>query len=60
MTNYTVWTLTDPREDDPRDNLDVIIFNAALGYVQAIEYKEEKVFVISEEQFSKVEDFLNN
>ena len=45
--SYNLWTLTELRKDDPRAYLDVIIF----GKIQAIEYQENKVFVISEEQY---------
>jgi len=49
--SYNLWTLTELRKDDPRAYLDVIVFNAIFGKIQAIEYQENKVFVISEEQY---------
>ena len=60
MTNYeyNLWRLTEPPEDDPRTYLDVIISNVQLGVVQAIQYRENKVFVISEEQYSQIEKYL--
>lgn len=51
---YNLWTLTEHRRDDPRDYLETIVINAKFGKVQAIEYKNEKVFVVSEEQYKKV------
>ena len=50
--SYNLWTLTELRKDDPRAYLDVIIF----GKIQAIEYQENKVFVISEEQYKKLQN----
>lgn len=56
MTNYkyNLWTLTELRKDDPRDYLDIIIFNANFGKIQAIQYQNYKVFIISEEQYNKL------
>lgn len=57
MTNeYNLWELIELREDDPRAYLDVIISNATLGITQAIQYQENKVFVISEKQYNKLQD----
>jgi len=53
---YNSWTLTELREDDPRICLDVIVSNARLGIIQAIHYQENKVFVISEEQYNKLQN----
>ena len=60
MTNngYNLWKLAEPPEDDPRTYLDVIISKVQLGVVQAIQYRENKVFVISEEQYSQIEKYL--
>ena len=38
--NYNLWTLTELRKDDPRAYLDIIVFNARFGNIQAIEYQE--------------------
>jgi len=51
---YNLWTLTELRKDDPREYLDVIIYNAKFNKVQAIKYKDETVFVISEIQYKKL------
>jgi len=53
---YNLWTLTELRKDDPRDYLDIIIFNARFGKIQAIQYQENKVFVISEELYNKLQN----
>lgn len=56
MTNeYNLWKLTELSEDDPRAYLDVIVSNARLGIIQAIQYQESRVFVISEEQYNKLQ-----
>ena len=56
MTNreYNLWTLTELRQDDPRNYLDVIIQNAKFDKVQAIQYQDDTVFVISESQYKKL------
>ena len=56
MTNreYNLWTLTELRQDDPREYLDVIIQNAKFDKVQAIKYQDDTVFVISELQYKKL------
>jgi sulfur relay (sulfurtransferase) DsrF/TusC family protein len=55
MTNreYNLWSLTELRQDDPREYLDIIIANAKYDKVQAIKYKGDTVFVISENQYKK-------
>ena len=58
--NYNLWTLTELRKDDPRAYLDIIVFNARFGNIQAIEYQKNKVFVISEEQYKKLIKYLNH
>ena len=40
--------------DDPRDYLETIVLNAKFDKVQAIKYKDEMVFVISEKQYQKL------
>ncbi|MCE2731421.1 MAG: hypothetical protein LW599_04980 [Rickettsiaceae bacterium] len=54
--DYNLWTLTELRKDDPRNYLEIIVFNARFGKVQAIQYQENKVFVISEEQYQKLKN----
>jgi hypothetical protein len=54
--SYNLWTLTELRKDDPRNYLEIIVFNARFGKVQAIQYQENKVFVISEEQYQKLKN----
>lgn len=54
--SYNLWTLTELRKDDPRAYLDIIIFNARFGKIQVIQYQENKVFVISEEQYNKLQN----
>ena len=53
-----LWTLTELKKDDPRNYLEIIVFNARFGKVQAIQYQENKVFVISEEQYQKLKNKL--
>ncbi len=56
MTNheYNLWTLTELRKDDPREYLDIIIVNAKFDKVQAIQYQDDTVFVISKVQYEKL------
>jgi len=56
MTNreYNLWTLTELREDDPREYLDIKIANAKYEKVQAIQYQGDTVFVVSELQYIKL------
>jgi len=54
IREYNLWTLTELRQDDPRNYLDVIIQNAKFDKVQAIKYKDDTVFVISESQYQKL------
>ena len=56
MSNYeyNLWTLTELRKDDPREYLELIIANAKFDKVQAIKYRDDTVFVISEEQYNKL------
>jgi hypothetical protein len=54
IKDYNLWTLTELRQDDPREYLDVIIQNAKFDKVQAIKYKEDTVFVVSEKQYDKL------
>jgi hypothetical protein len=52
--SYNLWTLAELRKDDPRNYLEIIVFNARFNKVQAIQYQGNKVFVISEEQYQKL------
>jgi hypothetical protein len=54
IREYHLWTLTELRQDDPRNYLDVIIQNAKFDKVQAIQYRGDTVFVISESQYKKL------
>ena len=51
---YNLWNLTDLPQDDPRNYLDVIIYNAKFDKVQAIKYQGDTVFVISEKQYNQL------
>ena len=53
IREYHLWNLTELRQDDPRNYLDVIIANAKFDKVQAIQYQDDTVFVISENQYKK-------
>jgi hypothetical protein len=39
---------------DPRMYLDIIVTNAKHNKIQAIQYRDDTVFVISEEQYNKL------
>ena len=54
IRQYNLWTLTELRQDDPRAYLDMIVYNAKYAKVQAIKYKDDTVFVISETQYKKL------
>ena len=54
IPQYNLWTLTELRKDDPREYLDIIIANAKYDKVQAIQYQDDTVFVISELQYKKL------
>ena len=51
---YDLWTLEDLRMDDPRVYLDIIIINARFCRIQAIQYKDHQVFIMSEDQYNKL------
>ena len=57
MTNYrydfNLHTLQELPSNDARLFLDIIV-NKALLQIQAIEYKDNTVFIISEEQYKKL------
>lgn len=48
------WVLEPLRENDARQFLDVILFKVLAGNSQAIEYKEDIIYVISKEQYQKL------
>lgn len=52
--SYNLWTLTELRKDDPRGYLDIIVANARNDKIQAIKYKDDTIFVISEKQYQKL------
>lgn len=49
-----LWTLTELRQDDPREYLELIIFNVKFDKVQAIKYKDDTVYMVSEAQYKKL------
>jgi hypothetical protein len=53
IREYHLWTLTELRKDDPRAYLDMIVYNAKFDKVQAIQYQDDTVFVISKAQYEK-------
>lgn len=53
--DYNLWTLPE-LESDPRRHLEMIVFNATLNNIQAIKYRENTVFVISEEEYKKLKN----
>ena len=54
IREYHLWTLTELHQDDPRAYLDMIVYNAKYDKVQAIQYQDDTVFVISETQYLKL------
>ena len=54
IREYHLWNLTELRQDDPRAYLDMIVYNAKYDKVQAIQYQDDTVFVISETQYLKL------
>ena len=56
IRQYNLWTLTELRQDDPREHLELIIFNAKFDKVQAIKYKDDIVYVVSENQYKKIQN----
>ena len=53
IREYHLWTLTELRQDDPRAYLDMIVYNAKFDKVQAIQYQDDTVFVITKSQYEK-------
>jgi hypothetical protein len=56
MSNYSynLWKLHELTSSDPRMYLDIIVTNAKYNKIQAIQYRDYTVFVISEEQYRKL------
>ena len=54
IREYHLWNLTELRQDDPRAYLDMIVYNAKYDKVQAIQYQDDTVFVISKSQYEKL------
>ncbi len=51
---YNLWKLHELTSSDPRMYLDIIVTNAKYNKIQAIQYRDDTVFVISEEQYKKL------
>ena len=49
--SYNLWKLHKLTSSDPRMYLDIIVTNAKYNKIQAIQYRDDTVFVISEEQY---------
>lgn len=49
-----LWKLYELPSHDARLFLDIIVTNAKYNKIQAIQYRDETVFVISEEQYKKL------
>lgn len=55
--NYNnLWKLHELPNHDARLFLDIIVANAKYHKIQAIQYRDETVFVISEEQYQKLKN----
>lgn len=52
--SYNLWKLRKLTSSDPRMYLDIIVTNAKYNKIQAIQYRDDTVFVISEEQYKKL------
>ena len=52
--SYNLWKLHELASSDPRMYLDIIVTNAKYNKIQAIQYRDDTVFVISEEQYKKL------
>ena len=52
-----LWKLHELPSHDARLFLDIIVANAKYNKIQAIQYRDDTVFVISEEQYNKL---INN
>jgi hypothetical protein len=52
--SYNLWKLHELTSSDPRMYLDIIVTNAKYNKIQAIQYRDYTVFVISEEQYRKL------
>ena len=54
--SYNLWKLHELTSSDPRMYLDIIVTNARYNKIQAIQYRDETVFLISEEQYQKLKN----
>ena len=54
--SYNLWKLHELPSHDARLFLDIIVANAKYNKIQAIQYRDETVFVISEEQYQKLKN----
>jgi prephenate dehydrogenase len=52
--SYNLWKLHELTSSDPRMYLDIIVTNAKYNKIQAIQYRDDTVFVISEEQYKRL------
>ena len=52
--SYNLWKLHKLTSSDPRMYLDIIVTNAKHNKIQAIQYRDDTVFVISEEQYLRL------
>ena len=52
--SYNLWKLHELTSSDPRMYLDIIVTNAKYNKIQAIQYRDDTVFVISKEQYKKL------
>ena len=52
--SYNLWKLHELTSSDPRMYLDIIVTNAKYNKIQAIQYRNDTVFVISEEQYLRL------
>lgn len=60
MENRSVnqWVLEDPKMNDPRSHLDIIISTSAMGNVQSITYKDYTAYVILKEIYEELDQKL--
>ena len=52
--SYNLWKLHNLTSCDPRMFLDIIVTNTKYNKIQAIQYRDDTVFVISEEKYKKL------
>ena len=54
--SYNLWKLHELTSGDPRMYLDIRVTNAKYNKIQAIKYRGDTVFVISEEQYLRLKN----